>query len=118
MALAPDRLGDIVKRFCAHCGEGFYDEAGWATPKRRGGPYCTRGCASLARMATRPPAVFTRGLLRGTPRCLRAGCGGLLAEEGPFLVCHYGCGDRWPIRGAAIADAVEYERHAGIPGAA
>ena len=106
-----------MKRLCAHCGDGFFDAVGWATPRRRGGPYCTRGCASLAAMAARPAAVFTRGLLRDTRMCPRAGCGGRLAKEGPFLVCRYGCGHRWPILGVALDDAVEYERHAGIGGA-
>ena len=105
-----------MKRTCAHCGDGFFDAAGWATPSRRGGPYCTRGCAALAAMAARPPAAFTRGLPRATRQCPR--CKSVLTEEGGFLACHYGCGGRWPIRGAAIDDAVEYERHAGIPGAA
>lgn len=39
----------------------------------------------------------------------------MLAREGGFLVCQ--CGKRWPIRGLALIDAIEYERRAGIGGA-
>ena len=118
MAFTSDHLGEVMKRTCAHCGSGFFrahGEIGWRSPNRRGGPYCTRACAALARMAGRPPAAFTRGLPRAIRQCPR--CESLLREEGGFLACHYGCGHRWPILGVAVDDAVEHERRAGIGGA-
>jgi ribosomal protein S27AE len=94
---------------CPRCGRGILVQGRWA-------PYCRRVCFQLARAEAKPPACFTGTIRPGTTRCPR--CGDLLAEEGGFLHCRYGCGRIWLIDGASIAAQIEYERHAGVQGAA
>jgi hypothetical protein len=94
---------------CLRCRRGIRVPGRWA-------PYCGRFCFQLARVEATPPACF-RGTIRpGTTRCPR--CGDPLAEEGGFLHCRYGCGRIWVIPGASVAAQIEYERHAGVQGAA
>ena len=79
-----------------------------------GGLFCRKDCWEAAWMSALPPATFSplaRSLPAATRRCPRPGCGGPLAREGAFLHCW--CGGRWPITGAPLSEALEYERRSG-----
>ena len=80
----------------------------------QGGPFCRKACWEAAWMSALPPATFSplaRSLPAATMCCPRPGCGGSLAREGAFLHCW--CGGRWPITGAPLSEALEYERRSG-----
>lgn len=51
--------------------------------------------------------------LSGRPtRCPQ--CHGLLSYEPAWAWCRYGCGRRWPLQGASLADQFRYERMSGL----